>query len=55
MSLAQGELLSHIITDLKKTMTQKLVEFCGKDSRPMDIITGDGFWFRWELCTVTLM
>lgn len=43
MSLAQGELLSHIITDLKKTMTQKLVEFCGKDSRPMEIITGDGF------------
>lgn len=43
MSLSKVELPSKIITEVKKTMTRKLVEFCGKDTRPMEIITGDGF------------
>lgn len=42
MSLA-NQLPRNVKCELKRTMTQKLVEFCGKDARPMEIITGDGF------------
>lgn len=32
-----------IVTQQKKLVTQKIVQFCAKDVRPMDIISGEGF------------
>ncbi len=43
MSLKTDELESRTKTGIKKALTVKLVEFCGKDVRPMEIISGGGF------------
>lgn len=43
MSLLPVELPTKIKTEIKKTLTKKLVEFCGNDNRPMEIVSGEGF------------
>lgn len=43
MSIEQVELPTKIITEIKKSLTKKLVEFCRKDTRPMEIVSGEGF------------
>lgn len=41
--MSSVELESRKKTEIKKALTEKLVEFCGKDVRPMEIVSGDGF------------
>lgn len=43
MSISRAELQSKTKSNLKRTLTSKIVEFCGKDVRPMEVISGDGF------------
>lgn len=43
MSFNQIKLSTRIITEQKKYMTTKIVGFCAKDVRPMEIVSGEGF------------
>lgn len=43
MSCPSVELPSKKVTVIKNALTQKIVEFCGKDARPMEIVAGSGF------------
>lgn len=43
MSNTYVDLSTEIRAELKRALTQTIVEFCSKDIRPMEIISGEGF------------